>query len=231
MFGISTVSRLTGISPHTLRIWERRYGVVDPGRTDTKRREYSREDIRRLSLIKTLVDHGHSIRHVAALPIASLESLVQESLPPSGKPVALTRVAFAGSVSREELRSAVDSGPGLKLIGEFDSLDDLAGSLKQGAFDLLIVEIPTLFEEEASQVQQITTDMGARRAVILYRFAKRQVIAPFEQNDCGITAIRAPVSAAELRLALLANSSFATRANLAEKSSAELSVEDFPLSD
>ena len=67
IFGISAVSRLTGISDHVLRIWERRHRAVDPLRTDSRRRQYSREDIRRLTLLKTLTESGDSIGNLARL--------------------------------------------------------------------------------------------------------------------------------------------------------------------
>ncbi|MDF1741834.1 MAG: MerR family transcriptional regulator, partial [Verrucomicrobiales bacterium] len=60
-FEISAVARLTGISSHVLRVWERRYQVVEPNRSESKRRQYTEKDIQRLSLLKALVDNGHSI--------------------------------------------------------------------------------------------------------------------------------------------------------------------------
>jgi len=50
-FKIGTVSRLTGVSAHTLRKWESRYKAVVPGRTERGQRLYSRDDVERLSLI------------------------------------------------------------------------------------------------------------------------------------------------------------------------------------
>ena len=68
-YKIGAVARLTGISPDTLRIWERRYDVVTPERTSTGDRLYSSEDITRLQLIKRLVDSGNGIGSVASLPL------------------------------------------------------------------------------------------------------------------------------------------------------------------
>ena len=49
-------ARLSGVPVETLRVWERRYGVTDPSRSDRGQRQYSFEDVRRLGLIKQLVD-------------------------------------------------------------------------------------------------------------------------------------------------------------------------------
>ena len=239
IFGIGEVSRLTGISDHALRVWERRYQVVDPGRTESRRREYTREDIRRLSLLKALVDLGHPIRNVAPLPTEALETRLREALPdtpaPRGGPFSPTRVAFSGSLSRDILRAAADQGAGLQIIGEFTEIGELGATLRPGSIDLIVIECPTVFEEEIARIQELVSELGARRAIVIYRFAKSGVIEPFDKDIRHITAMRAPVTATELRLACLSDSpgGFASPANPVrdEKAAAalpELSPEDLP---
>ncbi len=72
-FRIGAVSRLTGVSTDLIRMWERRYAVVDPLRTDTGTRLYTQEDIARLALIKHLVDAGDAIGTIASLNLTDLE--------------------------------------------------------------------------------------------------------------------------------------------------------------
>ncbi|HXG46249.1 MAG TPA: MerR family transcriptional regulator [Methylomirabilota bacterium] len=76
---IKVVARRTGLSAHVIRIWEKRYGAVEPARTGTNRRLYSDEQIERLSLLRHLTQHGHSIGHVANLPTDTLRELAKES--------------------------------------------------------------------------------------------------------------------------------------------------------
>ena len=228
VFGISAVSRLTGISPHVLRIWERRYGVVEPIRSESKHREYTREDIRRLSLVKALVDHGNSIRHVARLTTEQLDQLLSEladdSTTGSGealerKPRAETgsieavgdraptraRIAFAGVLLRDALREAADLGPELRIMGEYEDLELLGSSLRPGAVDLIVVETPTLFKEQIQAVQALVKELKARRGIIVYRFAQQSALEPLDKDLRMITAMRAPVNATELRLACTAD--------------------------
>lgn len=73
---IGAVARLTGISTHALRVWERRYGTVKPGRSGGGDRLYSDGDVQRLRLIKRLLGLGHGIGDVAALPEEELEKLL-----------------------------------------------------------------------------------------------------------------------------------------------------------
>jgi DNA-binding transcriptional MerR regulator/methylmalonyl-CoA mutase cobalamin-binding subunit len=72
---IGAVSRRTGLKPDLIRAWERRYGAVAPGRSDTRRRLYSDADVARLLLLKQVVDTGRSIGQVANLSNQELEGL------------------------------------------------------------------------------------------------------------------------------------------------------------
>ena len=75
---IKVVARRTGLSAHVIRIWEKRYGAVEPERTSTNRRLYSDEQIERLSLLRDVTRSGHSIGHVAKLPTDKLRKLARE---------------------------------------------------------------------------------------------------------------------------------------------------------
>jgi MerR family transcriptional regulator, light-induced transcriptional regulator len=75
---IRVVTRRTGLTAAALRAWERRYGAVEPGRTDGGQRLYSDEDIERLTLLRRAVAGGRNISHVARLPLEELERLIEE---------------------------------------------------------------------------------------------------------------------------------------------------------
>ncbi|MCU0506882.1 MAG: cobalamin-dependent protein [Anaerolineae bacterium] len=67
VYTIKTVVQETGIAPATLRAWERRYGVLSPGRSDGGYRLYSERDISTLRWLKNQVDAGVSISRAVAL--------------------------------------------------------------------------------------------------------------------------------------------------------------------
>ena len=71
---IQLASRLSGLSTHVIRIWERRYGALSPTRTDTNRRMYCEEAIKRLNLLRELTENGHRIGGVAKLPDGRFDS-------------------------------------------------------------------------------------------------------------------------------------------------------------
>ena len=65
----------TGLTPHTLRAWERRHHVVTPTRTEGGQRLYSDLDVERLRLIRQLTERGHSIRRLANAALSELEAM------------------------------------------------------------------------------------------------------------------------------------------------------------
>ncbi len=73
---IQVVANRTGLSADVLRVWERRYGVVAPVRTESNRRLYSDADIERLQLIRRAIEGGRSIRMVARLSREELRELL-----------------------------------------------------------------------------------------------------------------------------------------------------------
>ena len=75
---IRVVANRTGLTPHVIRIWEKRYGAVEPQRTATNRRLYAESDIERLSILADLTRHGHSIGAVAGLPLEELQAMATQ---------------------------------------------------------------------------------------------------------------------------------------------------------
>lgn len=84
-FTVQVTSRLSGLSAHVLRAWEKRYQAVQPIRTKSGRRTYLQEHLVRLGLLKFLVERGHSIGSIAHISDAGLQHLVTdiELLPPA----------------------------------------------------------------------------------------------------------------------------------------------------
>ncbi|OZS44236.1 MerR family transcriptional regulator [Photobacterium sanguinicancri] len=67
LHAISEVSEKTGVNSVTLRAWQRRYGLLNPTRTEKGHRLYSESDIERIQLILSWLDKGVSIGKVKPL--------------------------------------------------------------------------------------------------------------------------------------------------------------------
>jgi DNA-binding transcriptional MerR regulator len=66
-FSIKDLEKLSGIKAHTLRIWEQRYGILKPERTDTNIRWYCNDKLKYLLNVAFLYDHGFKISKIACL--------------------------------------------------------------------------------------------------------------------------------------------------------------------
>jgi MerR family transcriptional regulator, light-induced transcriptional regulator len=66
-FPIREVSRLTGINPVTLRAWERRYGLIQPTRTESGHRLYSKADIETVNRILDWIERGVAVSKVGKI--------------------------------------------------------------------------------------------------------------------------------------------------------------------
>lgn len=74
-YSIKDLERLSGIKAHTLRIWEQRYAILRPERSDTNIRYYSNGDLKRILNISLLNNNGHKISKIASL---SDEEIIRE---------------------------------------------------------------------------------------------------------------------------------------------------------
>jgi DNA-binding transcriptional MerR regulator len=79
-YAIKDLERLSGIKAHTLRIWEQRYGILKPERTDTNIRYYTSDDLKRILNISLLNNNGFKISKIALLPDAEIVKQAQSIL-------------------------------------------------------------------------------------------------------------------------------------------------------
>ncbi|WP_461074535.1 MerR family transcriptional regulator [Spirosoma flavus] len=68
-YSIKDLEQLSGIKAHTLRIWEQRYTIISPKRTDTNIRTYDDQDLKLVLNISMLKDHGYKISEIAKLSV------------------------------------------------------------------------------------------------------------------------------------------------------------------
>lgn len=72
-YSIKDLENLSNIKAHTLRIWEQRYGILKPQRTDTNIRYYSDNELRYLLSISMLNQNGFKISKIATLSQEEIE--------------------------------------------------------------------------------------------------------------------------------------------------------------
>ncbi|MDJ0778913.1 MAG: MerR family transcriptional regulator [Gammaproteobacteria bacterium] len=193
-YRIGAVCRLTGISQHVLRVWEKRYGVVEPMRGPNQRRLYSEADLRRLSLLKALVDSGHAIGSIATLDDPALETRLQHSRGPlkTRQPVELPRLLLVGH-SLELLASACADSSSYELVAKHHDLAAVAPGTRA---DVAVLERANLYPETAAEANRIVTDLNLRLLVLVYDFASRATLERMRGER--IVTVRAPLDANSL---------------------------------
>lgn len=77
-FSIKNLENISGIKAHTIRIWEKRYNLLSPERTDTNIRRYSLDSLRKLLNITLLYNHGFKISKIANLDEDEIPILVRD---------------------------------------------------------------------------------------------------------------------------------------------------------
>jgi len=77
-FSIKDLENLSGIKAHTIRIWEKRYNLLQPNRSDTNIRSYDTENLQKLLNIVFLNSNGYKISKISNLKEVEIPVLVRE---------------------------------------------------------------------------------------------------------------------------------------------------------
>ncbi len=199
------VARLTGIPVQTLRVWERRYKIVGPGKSATGQRLYSPEEVARLTLIKQLVGAGHAIGSIAALDMELLQAMrdkaaraamdlprataanATEKLPPVR--VAIVGDALAMRVEHYRL-------PALQVVATSPNAARAGEALQGVMADALLIELPTLQRETPRLVRSLAQQVGARHIVVEYGYGPQRIEQ--ELRSQGFLLAHAPLNIEQL---------------------------------
>jgi len=206
-YPIGVVARRTGIHPETIRIWERRYAVVTPERPGSGRRLYSEEDVRRLELVKKLVDAGHPVGQVAHLPTPTLLTHISQATAaraghPVGTEMGTCRIVAVGESLPARLDHERSQLGGIELVAAWRDPSKVKIDERKGTPDVVLIEAASVHAGSLTDVEILRARTGARAAVLVFGFGARRLIEELERE--GVQCLQSPVTAAELRRACFA---------------------------
>ncbi len=216
-FEISAVAQLTGISPQLLRMWERRYQVVEPDRSDSKRRRYTKFDVQKLTKLKNLVDNGHAIGSIASLTLEQIEERHHEVFDQKSESSDISidqleiRIAVVGETLATLLSEIHSDASGIRTIGHFVDLGEMKQLLKKGAADVLMLEKETLFDDDVAELRELMTGLMIPHILVVYQFAQSDAVALLKSED--MSALKFPVGREELQFACIQSAKSKKRKN------------------
>lgn len=193
-YRIGAISSLTGITPDALRVWEKRYDLIQPKRTASGNRIYSEDDLTRLSLIKSLLDAGDSIGKLVSLDISELKKRVATLLykrVADEEDVRPCRVVVVGVNMAMRFKQPGVDEQRVQLVGYVDSLEQIETLKTEVKPDVVIFEIPTLNESHVNKLTQWVEHLGAQHGMVVYRFANKKVLEKIRHKQ--FVLLRAPV--------------------------------------
>ena len=213
-YTIGVVARRTQTHTETLRVWERRYALVVPGRSDTGRRLYSEADIIKISLVKQLTEAGHPVSALAKLSIDALRERLNatgaELLSKKTGKLSKCRVVFMN----ESLRLRV--GRDLLQFSDIEIVDqarpDELPVITKNA-DVLIMDLLTINDQSLAKVQQSLAQTGCTAALLIFNFGTKTAVSQLER--AGIPCLKGAFTAAEIHRACLSAVKPSTTGNAA----------------
>jgi len=188
-------ARLAGLPVETLRVWERRYGISDTGRSAHGQRLYSEDQVRRLRLMKQLVDQGHPIGALAKLQLEQLGQFA--AVPEPGVSLPPMRLALMGTALARRLAVGGRELLALDIVAHFQNLDDAAATWPGTGAQLLLMEISELDERVVPAICALRQKLGMA-VVVLYRFGASATIRQLRAQGCLVA--RVPNDVAEIVL-------------------------------
>lgn len=191
-------ARMAGLPVETLRVWERRYGLSDTSRSDRGQRLYSAAQVRRLGMLKQLVDQGHPIGVLASLPIEQLEELAGTGAAGAVLPTGPVRVAVVGRNLHRRIVAERRDDMGLDVERSCDDLAQAPAALEGAVVDVLLIESSELDDGAVPGILAARDALAVEAVVVLYRFCPSTTIRNLRAQGCLVA--RVPAELGELML-------------------------------
>jgi len=189
-YSIKDLEKYSGIKAHTIRIWEQRYQLLKPKRTDTNIRYYDEEQLKYLLNVSLLIENGHRISQICAFTEDEFHAHIKEILMDAHQEASDQNIAthvnglVLAMLELDELR--------------FEKI--LSSSLLRRSFEETIVEVIYPFLRRIG-VMWRTGEVTTAQEQFIYNLIKQKVIV-------AIDGLPLPGSGAESYMLFLPKSEF-----------------------
>ena len=160
VFSIKDLENISGIKAHTIRIWEKRYDVLQPMRTETNIRTYDLASLQKLLNITLLHNYGYKISKISEYPPETIPALVKE----------IVSSKSAKSHALSEFKMAMMNFDQAKFIKTYDDL------LSKKSFKEVFYEVFIPLMGEIGLLWQLDTITAAHEHFITYLIKQKLLI-------------------------------------------------------
>lgn len=183
LYKIGKVSQLTGLSVERLRMWEQRHGIA-PVKKINRIRFYEEDQLRKLELMKKLIDHGYSIRELKNSSNEELNRLLNTEPTPADVSIPRTEVSIVlvGDLWNFE---SVEKSDGCNVVARLMTIEELQRWNEydvETECDACVLIISSLNVARIVKVQQ-QLDIPL---VVIYRYASNSDLDSAKEADLEI---------------------------------------------
>lgn len=209
-FSIGAVTRMTGLSVHSLRAWEKRFPGFRIARSQSGQRQYSEADVTRLKCIKALLDNGYKISELVNLSVSQLENMLIDcgaiNRPPSvGDQKGEKKIILGiwGGTLVAQINKYPAEFVEFQIAINTTSKNRLVEYLAANQVDKLVLEIDTLSKQGIKIIQDIQEHYQNTSIVVVYRYGHRELID--QVKTLNVALLRGPVELSTFAQYLKAN--------------------------
>lgn len=186
-YRIGTVSSLAGIDAHTIPAWQRRFGTIEPMRSDFGRRLCSDDTADRLQLLKGLIDCRGPISTIAPLPDEQLRQRLEKLAMHESQTARLgaavekaehrPRAALFAPWLSMQIAATDDSLADFEVMLPESNSERFLEGLRSEPYEAIVFELESVREGPVGMVQACGNLPGDSEIVVLSRFAPRRDLA------------------------------------------------------
>ena len=206
IYRIGAVAKQVGIPEATLRVWERRYGVVSPPKSEGGQRLYSELDVLKITLLKSLTQEGHAISMLSSLELPQLQKMLNDSRQahaqqsnqaklPSLVNIAVVGYTLASRIETQKFTLCFGQTT-LKVVQVHPDLTQALNAPAIEPADVMLVQMGAMQPQSKDDLIRLKNKARVSKIVVVYHFATDHVLQSLKL--AGVIARREPVSDLDL---------------------------------
>lgn len=207
LYRIGAVAQLAGVPVATLRVWERRYGVVKPPKSDGGHRLYTEGDVLRVTLMKNLTMQGHAISHLSSLETVQLQKLLNDARvsiarqsAPQLVPSVINLAVVGYNLGSRIEKPSFNMAAGVVAFKVMKVHEGLTQALLEDSGpkpDMLLVQIGAVQMAAVEDLKRLQRKLGVHKVVLIFHFATAHVLSALKAG--GVVYRQEPLADDDLR--------------------------------